>query len=318
MKLLICSPAFCKPEMKYAEEYAEKFFDEVVLNPYGRIMTAEEITEHSADADAIIAGIENYTADVINSFPSSVRVISRYGVGYDAVDTDAAKARGICVTNTPMANTNSLAEHTLSLMLDLIRQVSFLSSHVKSGEWKRIPVGELRGKTLGIIGLGNVGKSVAKLAQAFGMSIIAYDPYINAKYCQDNNIKSCNLDVIITQSDIITLHSLVTESTRHMVNRDFLSKMKKTAYLINTARGALIDEDALYEALESKSIGGAALDVLEEEPPHSNRLLKLDNVVFTPHLAGMSVESDRRMSSMSVDNAFEVVSGKECNNIVNR
>lgn len=233
------------------------------------------------------------TADVLNS-ASDLRVVGRAGVGVDNIDVPAATARGIVVMNAPDGNTITTAEHTMALLVALARRVPQANSSLRSGKWERkkfIGV-ELQGKTLGIIGLGRIGRAVASRARAFGMDIVAYDPFIAPEQARDLEIEVASLDDVFARADFLTVHTPLTAETRAIVDREAFAKMKKGVRIINCARGGLVDEEGLLEAIKSGVVAGAALDVFTDEPPRADHpLLALEEVVATPHLGASTTEA---------------------------
>jgi len=255
------------------------------------------------DEEALAAAVTDVEALVIRSGAkvtakviqagSKLKVIGRAGVGVDNVDLEAATERGIVVMNTPDGNTVAAAEHTFGLLLALARNIPTAYHSLKSGKWERSSfVGtELDGKTLGIVGLGRIGMNVARYAYAFRMLVIAYDPFIAQERAEEADIELVGQEELFSQADFVTLHTPVTEKTRGMVDAKMLSLMKPTARLINCARGALVDEDALEQALKEGKIAGAALDVFSSEPPDRPGLIGSDRVVVTPHLGASTKEA---------------------------
>jgi D-3-phosphoglycerate dehydrogenase len=254
----------------------------------------DELRKVLADYDGLIVRSETkVTADLMDT-AKKLRVIGRAGVGVDNIDVAAATARGIVVMNAPDGNTITTAEHTIALLVALARSVPQANSSLKSGKWERKNfIGtELQGKTLGIIGLGRIGRVVASRARALGMNIIAYDPFIAPEQARDQEIESGLLDEVFSRADFLTIHTPLTSETRGLVGRDAFAKMKRGARIINCARGGLVDEAALYEAIKSGKIAGAALDVFEQEPPPADHpLLSLDEVIVTPHLGASTTEA---------------------------
>src|SRR3989440_9919686 len=233
------------------------------------------------------------TAELMDS-ANGLRVIGRAGVGVDNIDVPAATARGIVVMNAPDGNTITTAEHTIALLIALARNVPQANSSVKAAKWdrKRFIGAELQRKTLGIIGLGRIGRAVAVRARAFGMKIVAHDPFIASEQARDLEVECASLDEVFARADFLTVHTHLTNETRGIVGREAFAKMKPAARIINCARGGLIDESALYEAIKSGIIAGAALDVFEQEPPPANHpLLQLDEVIVTPHLGASTTEA---------------------------
>ena len=222
-----------------------------------------------------------------------MKVIGRAGVGVDNVDLDAATEHGIVVMNTPSGNTIAAAEHTWGLLLALARKIPAANRSFREGKWERnnFVGSELNGKTIGVVGLGRIGAEVSRYAQAFRMKVIAHDPFISADRAKSLDIALVSLEELFEKADVITLHSPVTDQTRNMVNADLIGRMKSSAVLVNCARGALVDEAALEKALAEKKIAGAAVDVFSKEPPEDFGLVKLDNVVATPHLGASTHEA---------------------------
>ena len=289
---------------------------EVVKIPADRPLSAEELIPLVKDADALIVGNDKVTEDVINA-GKKLKVISRYGVGYDNVDLNAAKKKGIVVTNTPNANNNSVADLVIGLMLVLARNLLAVDRIVKSGGWKRIMGTEIYGKTLGIIGLGKIGKGVAKRAKGFDMNVLCYDVYPDLKFSEEYGVTYCSFEELLKQSDIVTIHVPLTPETKGLIGERELGMMKPTAFLINTSRGGIVDERALYNALANKKIAGAALDVMEQEPPINSPLLQLDNVVITSHIGGYTCEAITNMGIVAAKNVVLVLNKKQGAHIVN-
>jgi D-3-phosphoglycerate dehydrogenase len=236
------------------------------------------------------------TADLIDHAPE-LRVIGRAGAGVDNIDVAAATRRGIAVLNAPAANTVSAAEHTLALLLALVRRVPWAAQSMRDGAWDRKSFAgiELRGKTLGVVGLGRIGAHVARVARALGMTVVAHDPYLPAQRADDLGVVLQPLDEVLAGADVVTLHLPLTDTTRHLLDRDRLARMKPGAVLVNAARGELVDEAALVEAVKSGRLGGAAVDVFAEEPlPADSPLRSVDRVLLTPHLAASTQEAQDR------------------------
>lgn len=245
-------------------------------------------------ADALVVRSATRVTRELISGAGKLRVVARAGVGLDNVDQDACVEKGIKVLNTPGASTNAVAELALCLILASLRNVQKAHAQMKKGVWdkKNLLGGEAEGRTLGIIGYGRIGAAVAKKAHAIGMKIIAYNPPPRHEDGVAHFID--NLDAFFGHADVISLHAALTETTKSIINRDNIAKMKDGVYIVNTARGEMIDEDALYDALKNGKVAGAALDVFREEP-YKGRLLELDNVYFTPHLGASSMEAQVRI-----------------------
>lgn len=248
----------------------------------------------------IVRSATKATAEIIEA-AKNLKVIGRAGSGLDNVDKNAATKRGIVVMNTPGGNTITTAEHTMALILSMARQIPQATASMKAGKWekKKFMGVELYNKVLGIIGLGNIGSHVAKMALGMGMNVITFDPYLSEEKAKSLGVKVVALEEVITKSDFITLHIPMTNETKNLINADRISKMKKGVRIINASRGGIIDETALYDALKSGQVAAAALDVFEKEPPDKNPLLELDNFICTPHL-GASTEDAQENVALAV------------------
>jgi len=252
-----------------------------------------------ADADALVIRSATKADAALLGYATNLKAIARAGVGVDNVDLDFATDKGIVVMNTPDGNTISTAEFTFGLMLSLARHIPQAHGSLAGGKWDRKSFTgvELRGKTLGIVGFGRIGRQVAKRALAFEMNVIAYDPFVLPDMAADLGVAMVNLDTLYAQSDFVTLHTTVTDESRYMINAATLSKMKKGVRIINAARGVLINDADLAEAIKSGQVGGAALDVFEPEPPSAdNPLMGLAGVVHTPHLAASTSDAQNNVA----------------------
>ena len=293
--------------------------DQITYAADGQI-TREALLAAVPEADAlVIRSAHKIDAEVLDLAPN-LKIIARAGVGVDNVDIPRATELGIVVVNTPDGNTISTAEHTFGLMLALARHIPQAHQSMNEGKWDRKLYGgvELRGKTLGVVGFGRIGRAVAKRALAFEMRVIAFDPYIPADVAEDLGATLVSLDELFRRADFITLHAQLTPETREMINAESLATMKRGVRIVDAARGALINEADLAEALQSGQVAGAALDVYAEEPPKpDNPLLHLPNVVHTPHLAA---STDDAQITVAVDAAQLVVDAllkNELQNVVN-
>lgn len=316
MKILITPTSFQKQQNSEAKAMIEAFADEIVYNPHSRPLETDEIIPLLDGVDGYIAGLDYITADVINKAPKSLKVISRYGAGVDRVDLEAAKAKGITVTNTPGTNAVAVCELAMGLMLCLARAIPRLDGAVKKGEWPRNNGTELMGKTLGVVGFGAIGRNLAVRAKAFGMNVIAYDPYFNAEFAAQHGVEQKSIDDVISGADFISLHVPLTGETKYMIGKDAISRMKDGAFIINTARGGLVDEAAAADAIKSGKLGGIGLDAYEAEPVTDSPLLGLDNVVMTPHTGAHTNEAIAGMGIMAVENLIAVLQGRECKYII--
>lgn len=311
MKVLI-TPTSLKPDIPLPALKALKAFaDEIIYNPFGRPLVQHELIELLPDCDGFIAGLDYIDADVINSC-NKLKVISRYGAGVDRVDLNAAKAKGIVVCNTPGANSQAVADLTLGLMLSVARKIPSLDAKTKSAEWVRSTGIELYNKTIGILGLGAIGKAVAKRVQGFSMNVLAFDPYIDSEYAKANDITVATIEQIVKNADVISLHLPLTAETRHIINGNLMNSMKKGVIIINTSRGGLIDEDVALKMLKTGHLGGLGLDAFEKEPLGETAFSSFDNVVLTPHTAAHTKEATENMANMAIQNLIYVLSGKEC------
>jgi D-3-phosphoglycerate dehydrogenase len=263
------------------------------------LTTKDTLGAELPGADALIVrSATKVTAELLAKAPK-LRVVGRAGVGVDNIDLEEATKRGVLVMSTPGGNSVSVAEHTFALMLALARQVPRLDKAMHEGRWEKSSAGqtELRGKTLGLIGLGRIGSEVAVRAEAFDMRVLGYDPFISEAAARELNVELAPLDRVLAESDFLSLHTAVSPSTQNLVNAANIAKMKTGARIINTARGELIDETALAEALKSGKLAGAAVDVFAEEPPKNSPLLGLPNVIGTPHVAGSTAEAQEEVGT---------------------
>jgi len=317
MKVLVTATSL-KPNSKNpALETLEKFAGDVVYNPHGRPLTEDELAPLLSDCDGYIAGLDFVTAKAIATC-DRLKVISRYGAGVDRVDIPAASAKRIAVCNTPGANAQAVADLAFGLILSVARSIPMLDRMTREEKWVRSTGIELHGKTIGILGLGAVGRAVAKRASGFSMRTLAYDPFLDEAYAKANGIEAAGFDLLIRESDVISLHLPMNDGTRHIVDDDAMRSMKPGTIIVNTARGGLIDEAAAYELLKSGHLGGLGLDAYEDEPPAKSPLFGLDNVVLTPHTGAHTSEATANMAAMAVQNLIDVLSGKECKYILNR
>ncbi len=316
MKILATPTSFLKPENAQARATLEAFADQVVYNETGKPLQPEEILARLEGVDGYVAGLDYITADVIERAPASLKVISRYGAGVDRVDLAACKRRGIVVTNTPGTNAVAVCELAFALMLCAARNIPKLHTAVEAGEWPRNEGMELNGKTLGIVGLGAIGKNLAKRAVAFGMTVVAYDPFFDEVFAAANGIARKTMDEVITTSDFVSLHVPLNDETKRMIHADRIAKMKRGAIIINTARGGLIDEEAAAQAVISGQLGGLGLDAFEQEPLLESPLKGLKHVIFTPHTGAHTAEAVQAMGIMAVDNIIKVLKGEKVSSLV--
>lgn len=297
--------------------------NEVTISEFGRPLTPEELLEKSEGADALLSLLtDRIDADLMDAIGPQLTIISNYAVGFDNVDVKAASDRSILVTNTPSEEVDeAVAEHTWALISALARRVVEADEATRHGAFRGwepdIFLGiNLIGKTLGIIGLGGIGKMVARRAGGYKMNII-YNKHTRDRECEEKmGVKYCDLETLLSESDIVTLHVPLTDETRHMINKDTLGKMKKGAFLINTARGQVVDEHDLVEALRSGQLGGAGLDVFDNEPNISPELYDMPNVITTPHIASATVEARNKMGEQAVAAILDTLKGVKPQNLV--
>ncbi|ADP77643.1 D-3-phosphoglycerate dehydrogenase [Methanothermus fervidus DSM 2088] len=293
----------------------EKIADVTVKTDMSQEELIDEIGKYNA---LVVRSGTKVTREVIEA-GKNLEIIARAGVGVDNIDVGAATEKGIMVVNAPESTSITVAEHTMGLMLTLARKIVLADKSVRRGEWNRSKfMGiELKDKVLGIIGLGRIGSQVSLRARAFGMKILAYDPYIDEESAESVGATLVELDELLKKSDIVTIHVPLTKETKHLISRRELKMMKNSAYIINCARGGIIDEEALIEALENNEIAGAALDVFEEEPPSDSPLLEFDNVVLTPHIGASTVEAQRDAAIIVANEIKRIFDGKPPQNVIN-
>jgi D-3-phosphoglycerate dehydrogenase len=307
--VLIASRSF-GPNCPAALERMQAAGCTLVANPWGRAPTEAELIEQIGDVDALISGTEPVTAQVIAA-AQRLKVISKHGVGYENIDLAAAAQRGIPVAIAGGAIADSVADMALALILALARHVPQGDRAVRAGRWPRLVGMQLRGKTLGIVGLGQIGKAVCRRAVGFGLNVVAYDAYPDMRFAASWGVRFMALDELLANADIVTLHAPALPETYHLISHATLARMKPTALLINTARGDLVDEAALADALQRGLIAGAASDVFQHEPPGQSALLALDTFIATPHSAGQTEDGLRQMGEITAENALLVLAGQQ-------
>jgi len=310
-KKILITPKSFKNYKQKAYPLIEAKGYEIVENTLGRTMTEDEIIEIAKqDLVGIIIGVDPLPASVLTQCKDLI-AISKYGVGMDNIDLVKAKELGIKVKNAVGTNSVSVAELAIGLMFSMARSISRIAAGVKNGGWDRYMGCELTGKKLALIGGGQIGREVAKRARGLEMSVAIYDPYFNDDAFLDKYGVTRNLELngLLKEADFISLHLPVTNDTKHIINARTLSLMKSNAVLINTSRGELVDEEALYEVLANKKIAGAAQDVFSAEPPEAgNKFLKLDNFILTAHIGAFTSEAVERMAMVSTKNLLEMLS----------
>jgi D-3-phosphoglycerate dehydrogenase len=308
-KLLIAPAPLEGLDIEFKHVLQEAGF-ELVYPKLGHQMVESELARFVPGCKASVAGSEPYTRAILKANPQ-LKVIARVGVGYDAVDVEAATECGVAVCIAPGTNQDSVAEHTMLLILGCARTIITQHNGVVAGKWPRNANVPIRGQTLGIVGLGRIGKAVALRGIAFGMRVVAHEPFPDAAFVAKHGITMLSLDDTIRQADFLSLHAPMSPQSRHLINAKTLALMKPTAYLINTARGGLINEADLYDALKSRKIAGAGLDVFEQEPPPANHpWFSLDNVVLTAHTAGVDWKSRDDMAMCAAQAIVDLSQGK--------
>lgn len=271
------------------------------FNPTGRILAGAELWGFLGRAPAAIVGLERIDAAALDACPA-LRAIAKFGVGLDNVDLPGCAARRIAVLSTPGVNAFAVAELTLGLMIALARRIAIGAHHLRSGRWVKHGGVQILGKTVGLIGLGHVGKATAQVLQAVGCPILAHDLLDLSAYCAARGIGACSLERLLAESDVVSLHVPLTPRTRGLIGRAELARMQPTAFLVNTARGGIVDEDALADALAAGALAGAAADVFAEEPTRHARLLAQETFIGTAHVAGNSREAIRAVGAAAVEN----------------
>ena len=281
--------------------------------------TPEAIMALAKDADAVLVTYAKFTAEMIAQL-TKCRIISRFGIGVDNVDLDAATKAGIVVTKVPDYCLDEVSDHTMALLLAVVRKIPSSSARTHGGTWQMkavVPIHRLRGSTIGLVGLGRIPQLVAPKAQAFGMSVVAYDPYAPADVFARLGVKSVTFAELLKVSDYVSIHSPLTPETKNLFSTDAFQQMKKGAYLVNTARGPIVDEAALAAALDAGEIAGAALDVMSTEPPPPSPLFGRDNVIITPHTSFYSEESLVELQTKAAQEVKAVLTGQAPRNPVN-
>ncbi len=282
---------------------------ELVCNDTGRVLTFDEQKEMIRGAFAVIAGTEPYDAAMLEGC-DELKVIMRFGVGCDNFDLQTMKAMGIQVG--VIANYNAVAEFAVMLILSAMKNLPQLDQAVRAGKWSRFPMRELTGKTVGLVGFGRIGRRVAEMLSGFDVKLLAYDPFMNEEEARKRNVVPASFDEVLGASDVVSLHLPANESTYHIINAETIAKMKDQSYLINTSRGKLVDEKALYAALQNGKLRAAGLDVYEQEPVKSadNPLFALENISLTPHTAAITYETNYNGGLICARSILNVMNGE--------
>jgi D-3-phosphoglycerate dehydrogenase len=283
---------------------------EVVKADMNLEMTEARLIDLLKDVDGAIIGVVPMTAHVLQSAPC-LKVVSMHGVGVDHVDLSAAAKLGIVIANCPGTNDQAVADLTIGLMISIARKIPQVDRHLHQGGWGRYSGNELWKKTLGLIGMGRIGRGVAKRALGFDMQVLVYDPYVRQDQIDLPDVRLTSIEEVLRGADFLSLHAVLNDETRNLMSTAQFQLMKSSAYLVNTARGGLIDEQALYQALTSGLIAGAALDVFVDEPPAGSPLLELENVVLTPHIGAHTKEAIERMGVVAAMNVVQTLQGQQ-------
>ena len=281
--------------------------------------TQDGIVAAAREADALLVTYAKINADMIREM-KKCRIISRFGIGVDNVDIEAATRAGIVVTKVPDYCIDEVSDHAMALLLSLIRKIPFSSARAHAGRWEMpavTPIHRLRGTVLGLVGFGRIPQLVAPKAASFGFKVVAYDPYVASEIFTRAGVESVDFAQLLSVSDFISIHSPLLPETRNLFNADAFRRMKPTAYLVNTARGPIVDEAALAEALDAGQLAGAALDVMPQEPPSGSPLLGRTNVILTPHISFYSEESLVELQTKAAEEVLAVLTGKAPRNPVN-
>ena len=297
------------PESNPAVQQLREAGCDVVINHWHPKRDEDELTGLMPGVSGVIASTDPFTRRVLEA-ADALKVIARTGVGFDSIDLAAATEKGIVVATTPGTVDSAVADHAFALMLGIARRLVQNDAEVRAGRWNRFIGDDLAGQTLGIVGLGNIGRQVARRAKGFDMSLLAYDVQKDEEFACQLGIRYVPLDELLALSDYVTLHAPLNQATRNLFDERALRLMKPTAYLVNTSRGGLIDESALAKALREGWIAGAGLDVFHNEPPRDSELLQAPNVYYTPHVAGNTHGSQRLTIRMATENVLRVLRGE--------
>ena len=298
MQVTVTSPSFSKNKILRDKIY--KLFPNAKLNLEGKIFSQPDFIEYIKDSEAIIVGLDEINSDVLDEC-KNLKFISKYGVGLNNIDVEACRIKNITIGWTGGTNKRSVAEMALGFMLMFARNLYISSNELKNGLWNKSAGFQLSGKTIGIIGLGNTGKEIVRLIKPFDCKVYANDIIEQDEFCNLNNINEVTKDEIFKNSDFVTINTPYNENTKNMVDLDILQSMKKSAYIINIARGGIINEADLKYALKNKIIAGAAIDAYVEEPPTDYEFLKLPNLICTPHIGGNSKEAVEAMGISAIN-----------------
>lgn len=307
-KVLVTPRSFAKYSQKPYELLKAKGI-EIVMNPTGGILKESDLKDLIKDVDGIIVGVDPLNEDILKE-AKKLKVISKYGVGTDNIDIDYCKANGIEVSITTSANSSAVADYAFTLLLAVARKVIEIDKGCRSGDWSKKVSLDIYGKKLGILGLGAIGKGVAQRAEGFNMELYGYDVYKDEEFITDYKINFTSVEEIFRECDFISIHLPLNNETHHLINENMIKLAKNNLIIINTARGGIIDEDDLYEALKFGKIYGAGIDVFENEPASNSRLLELNNVIVGSHCSASSIGAVDKMSMMASENIINMLNGR--------
>ena len=309
MKVLVTPRSYASTSTKPMDILKNKNY-KIIRNEMDRPYKKEEMLDIIKDVDGIIIGIDEFDADVIDR-AENLKVISKYGTGLDNIDVDYASKNEIPITKTPTANIDAVADLTFGLIINLARRISEADRKMRNDKWQKIIGNSVWKKKLGVIGLGKIGKQVVKRAKGFNMKIQVYDVNKDEEFAEKYGIDYVSLNKLFQDSDYITIHTPLTEKTRDLISGEELKLMKDTSFIVNTSRGGIINEKALYKALKNKQIAGAALDAFVNEPPKDNKFKEFDNVILTPHIGGYTDEAIEKMGVQAARNLIAILEGRE-------
>lgn len=313
MKILVTATnysQYCQAGKKILEEAG----CEIIENPYGRPYKFEELKEIVGDIDGVVVGVDDWNDDVFRLAPK-LKTMARFGVGVDNIDLNAAKEHGIIVCNSPGINSSAVAEQAVALMLSLIRNIPEMNSAVRKGEWPRPMFHEIKSRTIGFLGFGAIARNVAQRLAGFGPEMIAYDKYPDQEAADKLGVRLVSQEKVLKESDIISIHLPATDETKHLINKETIQQMKDGVYIVNTARGSIVNEADMAEALESGKAAGFGTDVFEHEPIDlSGPLFKYGNFIATPHVSAETYENCEMTSIVTAKALLAVFEGREPEN----
>lgn len=313
MKVLVTATNYSK-YCQAGKKILENAGCEIIENPHGRPYTFDELKEIVEDIDGVVVGVDDWNEDVFKLAPK-LKGMARFGVGVDNIDLNAAKEHGIIVCNSPGINSSAVAEQAVALLLSLIRNIPEMNSAVRKGEWPRPMFHELKSRTIGFLGFGAIARNVAQRLAGFGPEMIAYDKYPNQEAADKLGVRLVSQEEVLKESDIISIHLPATDETKHLINKETIQQMKDGVYIVNTARGSIVNEADMAEALESGKAAGFGTDVFEHEPIDlSGPLFKYDNYIATPHVSAETFENCETTSVVTARALLAVFEGREPEN----